>query len=182
MPVLLIAGLLGGIYFFMPSEYDKLMQEALIKKNENPTVTVFDDFPEPPMPDRNENEKTILGIDIDKNGIRDDVDIWINRTGKNYNERMALRQMARAEQFRLEVCDLNKYDKSSFACQKPADALVCMKTFYQEKSSDYKEKIWNLTYSSRFRKNCLKFYEKNNCSFSFDLYKKEKACEFNLKR
>lgn len=45
MPALLIAGLLGGVYFFWPSDYDKLMHEALTKKNENPTVTVFDGFP-----------------------------------------------------------------------------------------------------------------------------------------
>jgi effector-binding domain-containing protein len=83
--------------FVACNDYEKIMGPALkVKmgdKNPNP---VFDGEVEPAMPDPSENDKTLLGIDSNKNGIRDDIDIWINRTGKTYNERMALRQLAKA--------------------------------------------------------------------------------------
>ena len=51
----------------------------------------------PPMPDEDENNKTILGIDTNKNGIRDDVEVYIheNFKGKDkYYERMLAFQYA----------------------------------------------------------------------------------------
>jgi hypothetical protein len=85
------------LFFVACNDYEKVMGPALkVKmgdKNPNP---VFDGEVEPAMPDPSENDKTLLGIDSNKNGIRDDIDIWINRTGKTYNERMALRQLAKA--------------------------------------------------------------------------------------
>jgi hypothetical protein len=86
------------LFFFVAcNDYEKIMGPALKAKMEdkNPNP-VFDGEAEPTMPDPKENDKTVLGIDTNNNGIRDDIDIWINRTGKTYNERMALRQLARA--------------------------------------------------------------------------------------
>ena len=37
----------------------------------------------PPMPDEDKNNKTLLGIDSNNNGIRDDVEIWILKTYSN---------------------------------------------------------------------------------------------------
>ncbi|MBC7540350.1 MAG: hypothetical protein H7281_16120 [Bacteriovorax sp.] len=104
-----LSGFLFLLFFFVScNEYEKLMSPALkvklADKNSNP---VFDGEVEPPIPNRSENDKTVLGIDSNKNGIRDDIDIWINRTGIDYNERMAMRQYARAKQFWLKVCSEN---------------------------------------------------------------------------
>jgi hypothetical protein len=44
------------------------------------------DYVLPPMPDPKENDKTLLGIDINKNGVRDDVEIWIYENYQTYKE------------------------------------------------------------------------------------------------
>ncbi|MDR3178021.1 MAG: hypothetical protein LBT96_03450 [Campylobacteraceae bacterium] len=38
----------------------------------------------PPCPDPAENDKTLLGIDTNKNGVRDDVEVWIYNTYDTY--------------------------------------------------------------------------------------------------
>ena len=55
---------------------------------------VIDDDPEPKWPG-SDGEKTLEGIDADNDGLRDDVEIWINETIKDRNERMAIKQYAR---------------------------------------------------------------------------------------
>ena len=85
------------------SEYKKNIKEAQNNKQKHPEQRIFDGEIEPKFPDENENEDTILGVDTNKNGIRDDIDIWINYVGINRNHRMGLRQAARAESKRLLV-------------------------------------------------------------------------------
>ena len=54
---------------------------------------------EVPMPDPDQNNATVGGIDSDNDGIRDDVQIWINETYKNQPQtKLAVRQMAGAFQ------------------------------------------------------------------------------------
>jgi hypothetical protein len=97
--------MLGGCY---PS-YSDLMSAAYKAKRADPNPNpIFAGEEEPPIPDEDENNKTLLGIDKNQNGIRDDVDIWINRTGKNYNEIMALRQKARGNQAFLKAVNDNR--------------------------------------------------------------------------
>lgn len=55
---------------------------------------IIDGDPEPKWPG-SEGEKTLEGIDADNDGLRDDVEIWINETIKERNERMAIKQYAR---------------------------------------------------------------------------------------
>lgn len=58
--------------------------------------------PEVPMPDPVQNNATVGGIDSDNDGIRDDVQIWINNTyGDKPELRLAVKQMASAFQSRL---------------------------------------------------------------------------------
>ena len=73
--------------------------------------------------------KTILGIDSNVNGIRDDVEIWINsRTMSTpikdmYNARMALRQISKNIQINIRMKDnrkeaikFGKYSIEDFRC------------------------------------------------------------------
>ena len=85
------------------SEYKKNIKEAKNNKQKHPEQRIFDGEIEPEFPDEDENEDTILGVDVNKNGIRDDVDIWINYVGINRNHRMGLRQFAKAQNKRLIV-------------------------------------------------------------------------------
>jgi hypothetical protein len=91
-----------GILLFCSScqnKYEKLdlmsMKEVMkIKQAEQGEQKTFDDDPEPAMPDLKKNEETVAGIDADNDGIRDDVEIWINRNFKTANERRAFKQYA----------------------------------------------------------------------------------------
>ena len=60
----------------------------------------------PPEPDPKINNSTLLGIDSNKNGVRDDVELWIY---KNYNyrlERGIFMQNARA--YNMVIMDTHK--------------------------------------------------------------------------
>lgn len=74
------------------NEYEKIMGPVVKMKMEDKTSNpIFDGIAEPDMPNMDLNNKTVLGIDSNNNQIRDDIDIWINRTFENYNDRMAIR-------------------------------------------------------------------------------------------
>jgi head-tail adaptor len=50
-----------------------------------------------------EGKKTLLGIDSDKDGVRDDVQIWINQQySKSSNINNALRQQAKYDQLKIK--------------------------------------------------------------------------------
>lgn len=82
--------LLSGCY-----DYDKTISDARDNKHNHPEVRVFDGETEPSFPNEVENNKTLLGIDENRNGVRDDLDIWINFVGRDRNHRTALRELAR---------------------------------------------------------------------------------------
>jgi hypothetical protein len=148
------------LFFFVAcNDYEKIMGPALKAKMEDKnTNPMFDGEVEPPMPNPKDNDKTLLGIDTNNNGIRDDIDIWINRTGKTYNERMALRQLARAyreewkagnlayENFQKGPIDVlnpveRDYDRSishkiQEATSKEAEANACLDFFFIEPRYD----------------------------------------------
>lgn len=70
----------------------------------------------PPMLDEDENNKTILGIDINKNGIRDDVEVYIHENFKGedkYYERMLAFQYAYhlQEKFKLAQISFSELEK-----------------------------------------------------------------------
>jgi hypothetical protein len=157
------------------------MKPALEKLNINPNETVFDGIKEPPMPNMLLNYFNAEGIDTDKNGIRDDIDIWINRTGENYNERMALRQAAHSEQNRLLTCLNNKIHESSTACQKSANSLSCLNYIIPRISYYLDSAITELTFNNNSRKNCHRFYKVNSCSSNLSNVAPEKKCNFHLK-
>jgi len=129
--------------------------------NPNP---IFDGEVEPAMPDSYENNKTVLGIDSNKNGIRDDVDIWINRTGLDYNERMAMRQYARAKQFWLKVCTENLINEVVIAENDVVNSGTCLNAISDYRRGEWwyiERKINYITLNTYLRK-CDDFYFKNS--------------------
>lgn len=115
------------------TEYDESMKHASIKKqNDQRKVQLFDDEVEPQMPDLKINNESILGIDSNDNKIRDDIEIWINRTGKNYNERKAMKQYAQSKyEYYIEVDRYNSgtssgTNKKEEIFSKIADAADCV--------------------------------------------------------
>lgn len=96
--------LLSGFCFFklnFDSDLDikKERQKLRDIQAKETTSKTFDGEVEPRMPDDKINDSTPEGIDANKNGIRDDVEIWINRRQENdVNKRRAGKQRAKALQ------------------------------------------------------------------------------------
>lgn len=112
----------------------------------------------PPLPNPLANSNSILGIDSDSNGIRDDIDYWIAVNGLDYNERMAFREVAKLEQALL-VAGI-KMDASEFQ-EKMSELFLAEKcNFYIATATrgnyDYLiSLISDLTTNTRLRKNTL---------------------------
>lgn len=49
----------------------------------------------PPMPDSDLNDESLAGVDSDGDGVRDDVENWINENGENTAIRISLKIIAR---------------------------------------------------------------------------------------
>ncbi len=65
----------------------------------------------PPEPDKALNDTTLLGIDTNNNGIRDDVERWIYETYKHPIERAVFIQLAKALQYRVGNEDRDKNER-----------------------------------------------------------------------
>lgn len=89
---------------FKANEYDTLIWQAYKRKEDFPHLNVFDGVYEVFIPDSKLNSEG-NGVDSDNNGIRDDVDIWINRMSNSFNERMAMRQYAKIQHDRMKNCN-----------------------------------------------------------------------------
>ena len=89
----------------------------------------------PPMPDEKLNNATLLGIDANNNGVRDDVEIWIFKTYKHPIVQAVAMQNARAFQIILVEPDKAKetliYMHNSHDCN----------SYYRIYAEDYNETI-----------------------------------------
>ena len=85
-------------------------------------------------------KKTVTGIDSNVNGIRDDVEIWINNNTTNtpnkdmYNERMALRQIAKGIQSAIKFKD-NKIEARKYMLESVM-GKSCLKGIVNNKELD----------------------------------------------
>ena len=88
---------------------------------------VIDESLQVPMPDPKKNNATIGGIDSDKDGIRDDIQRWINETYLNSgNGFYALKQMAAG--FQLSLLKTQTTKEESIAASKTfLDSVLCLK-------------------------------------------------------
>lgn len=147
------------------NEYEKIMAPALkIKLADSSPNPVFDGEVEPSIPNKTDNDKTILGIDTNKNGIRDDIDIWINRTALDYNERMAMRQYAKDKQFWLKVCSEELVMDVKKAEDGVANSHTCLRSTsnYLRKEDNLIEKYINTITLNTSRRSCDNFYNKHS--------------------
>lgn len=126
-PCLILTSLiaLSGCY-----EYDKRISNARDNKHNHPEKRIFDGEVEPPFPDESDNNKTLLGIDSNNNGVRDDLDVWINYVGLDRNHRFALRELVREEAARLKAGQLNDSDAIAQSAKDFYDAQSCA-TFFE---------------------------------------------------
>lgn len=179
-----VIAFLGLVWLLYPSAHDRLMSAALKRQKDNPEIKIFDGENEPSMPNASDNNKTILGIDSNNNGIRDDIDIWINRTAIDYNERMGMRQYARAEQESLRVCSLKLRDDGSrvSSASQSADACLNAVSDYKRRKKFARDTIDTLTISNWSRRNCLGFYDEIPNISSANASQFHENCNFKIEK
>lgn len=152
-------------------EYENIMEPAIrAKLNDKNSNPIFDGEIEPPIPEFSKNNINFLGVDLNKNGIRDDIDIWINRSGINYNERMAMRQYAKAQQFWLKVCNESLINEVMKAENDSINSLWCLSYLSDHRFGKWHylgKKIDTLTFIAATR-DCAGFYKKNSTVVSLE--------------
>lgn len=83
------------------SDYSKIMgpiqKLKQVEKDAGKPSPIYNGFREPDFPDLKENKKTLDGIDSNKDGIRDDVEIWINRVADDDYVRIELKHLYRTK-------------------------------------------------------------------------------------
>jgi hypothetical protein len=94
-------------------------------------------FTLPPCPDQELNDSTLLGIDSNDNGVRDDVERWIIVKYKNHHKIVTEIgfQTARADQFMLANPD------KPFESEKVIDRAIACNAYFRNDASIYNEPI-----------------------------------------
>ena len=100
--------------------------------------------PEPPHPGE-AGKATLLGVDSDQDGVRDDVEIWINDTYSNapdkdmYNYRMGLKAYAKAASDKMKY--RSDVSKVKAAIGEMSDALLCLRFERKKQAKSLEEKL-----------------------------------------
>ena len=89
----------------------------------------------PPEPDPSINNATLLGIDSNNNGVRDDVEIWIFHTYKEPIVQAVAMQNARA--FQIILADPSKARETKRFMEQVTDCSL----YYQRLAEDYNDTI-----------------------------------------
>ncbi len=170
--------------------------ETIVKQE----VIVIDGYELPPMPDPYINDETLLGVDVNDNGVRDDVEIYIYerfKEGANYKiDRAIAMQYAKATQIIISDDPEHAYENRTYKVMH--DAIDCQWYYFDEQLKDvtdhfkrgkyrYDHKIFDDETKDRIfdTKERLDAYFKYNDSLSGHVYDsrptvKEK-CIFDIK-
>lgn len=103
----------GQYQFFLKvkdkkTKYEHDCKNKKYKTLKNYTNFVIDESMEVAIPNEKENNKTLEGIDQDNDGIRDDIQRWINELSETYEVKQALKQAARGLQLSIVNSDKGK--------------------------------------------------------------------------
>lgn len=140
----------------------------------------------PPIPDEKENSKTLLGIDVNKNGVRDDVEHYIyDKITKEEDVFNAYLQSARTEQQML--MNYPKKKEIQKLRMKSNRDIQCIKLI--DKNSELNAQnfsgITSLTFNTPKRRNVDKWMAFNDWDMrapgvlkDLKLIKREEVCDF----
>lgn len=170
------------------SKYEKIISDAKKFKKSHNEKRIIDGELEPPFPSKKENNRTLLGLDVNKNGIRDDIDIWINYVGRDSNHRMALRQLAREEVKRMLAGASKNTEAYNQIAKDIWDGLLCTSYFELKGYDDNQAPSFlmsNLVYNTdlrekayeRFHESSLVYKSNNENINTENTYL---ACKFKL--
>lgn len=121
-----ISKLPPGFYQLLVKIIDRKKKEHFFKtKFKDHAMFVIDSSLQVPMPDPKKNNATVAGIDSDNDGIRDDIQRWINEEFNSQPKtKAAIRQVAIGRQ--LDLLSVNDIEKSKISGKKLLDNLTCL--------------------------------------------------------
>ncbi len=137
----------------------------------------------PPEPDPKVNNATLLGVDVNHNGVRDDVERWIYKTYHHPIERGIFMQSARAYQ-KVIVDPKRAHETTKYI----DDAYSCRKYWFSQDKAlhDKYEYIYPSKEISKIQFNTIKrnmAYQRFNAEFNGETFDSPKAskdkCEFD---
>jgi len=148
-----------------------------------PKVVVINGHRLPPVPDKTLNDSTLLGIDSNDNGVRDDVEIWIYETYTEPVEIGIFMQSARAYQKVIEdpskAHETTVHIDNSYSCNKYMlnnNIQLYKKYEYVEIDKELEKNQFNSIERHMA-------YERFNAEFSGEVFSSPKAskekCEFD---
>ncbi len=140
----------------------------------------------PPKPDTTVNDSTLLGIDTNNNGVRDDVERWIYETYDHPIERGIFMQSARAYQKVIvdpsRAHEMVKYSDDVLSCEFywTYDSKDNNEDFILDEYRDYDSELKKIQFNTLKRHIS---YEKFNAEFNGEVFGAPKAskdkCEFD---
>jgi hypothetical protein len=157
--LILITLVVGWRILFYKQESERLLEVAYKEKKKHPEIKTFDGFLEPEIPGKG-NDEGLYGIDSNNNKIRDDIEIWINRTFNNRDERMVARQYAMDLNYKLYAAEKNQGEIIGHSASVAYTTAVCLNYIFNfKKGSGVMESLALLTYNTTDRKNILDNFE-----------------------
>ncbi len=178
---LTLAALLSALTLMSGCSGDN-QQNLVTPKQEQ--VIVINGHTLPPEPDPKLNNATLIGIDSNNNGVRDDVERKIYLNTNSEVQRMIMMMSARKQQKKLEAADLvenamkwEKLDKYEIGCM-----TYLFRTYG---INAYRSPVEDYVYNTKER---IKKYMAYNVALSGGVYgtdnkyKIESSCDFNVTR
>ena len=137
------------------------------------------------MPDRVKNNNTLLGVDSNMNGVRDDLDIIINRNFKDYNERMAAREFVRSFKNWYAICDKKSHDSMIIipTILEIESAIECLKFINTQTNVlliAHLKLINKILFNNTARENCFDYYKELSSKYQSNVNNHSK-CKFPIK-
>jgi hypothetical protein len=151
----------------------------------------------PPEPDPKVNNATLLGIDSNNNGVRDDVERWIYNEYKDKHPIHIDIAMQAARGYRLVLEKQPKTKNEAMSIMKEVDSVAYCELYYWLDADEFGDPllIKNIITDKYFRhkvyfntKERLDIYDRYDSLFSGDSYallpvsKRKAACDFNTSK
>ena len=121
--------------------YENEMSIALQEQKNHADIKTFDGDVEPTNLDLKLINSTVEGIDSNNNGIRDDIEVWANRTTQNEYLRKAIKYSAQIQRELLEALIKNDRDKINKLISKEFNLSFCRPSLGQLTSNELELEI-----------------------------------------